>query len=104
MLYGNVALQNRNETLAVISALMFLKPVNEPRNDNPHSVRENSRIVAVAGMGRPGTFEVQGLRRVANELAFEIGSLPMVETEEGPLLLVDINALIAGAATDARAA
>ena len=28
----------------------------------------------------------------------------MVETEEGPLLLIDIDALIAGAATEARAA
>jgi hypothetical protein len=31
-------------------------------------------------------------------------SLGMVETEEGPLLLVDINALVAGPGAEARAA
>jgi purine-binding chemotaxis protein CheW len=42
--------------------------------------------------------------RVAMGPGWERVSRGMVETEEGPLLLVDINALIAGATTEARAA
>jgi purine-binding chemotaxis protein CheW len=42
--------------------------------------------------------------RAAMGSGWERVSRGMVETEEGPLLLVDINALIAGAATEARAA
>jgi len=42
--------------------------------------------------------------RAAMGAGWERVSKGMVETEEGPLLLVDINALIAGATTEARAA
>jgi len=42
--------------------------------------------------------------RAAMGAGWERVSKGMVETEEGPLLLVDINSLIAGAATEARAA
>lgn len=42
--------------------------------------------------------------RAAMGAGWERASKGMVETEEGPLLLVDIDALIAGAATEARAA
>jgi purine-binding chemotaxis protein CheW len=42
--------------------------------------------------------------RAAMGIGWERVSRGMVETEEGPLLLVDINSLIAGTATEARAA
>jgi purine-binding chemotaxis protein CheW len=42
--------------------------------------------------------------RAAMGAGWERASKGMVETEEGPLLLVDIEALIAGAAPEARAA
>jgi purine-binding chemotaxis protein CheW len=42
--------------------------------------------------------------RAAMGAGWERVSKGMVETEEGPLLLIDINSLIAGAATEARAA
>lgn len=42
--------------------------------------------------------------RAAMGAGWERASKGMVETEEGPLLLVDIDALIAGASTEARAA
>ena len=42
--------------------------------------------------------------RAAMCAGWERVSLGMVETEEGPLLLVDINALVAGPGAEARAA
>ena len=42
--------------------------------------------------------------RAAMGAGWERASKGMVETEEGPLLLVDIDALIAGASNEARAA
>ncbi len=42
--------------------------------------------------------------RAAMGAGWERASKGMVETEEGPLLLVDIDALIAGASAEARAA
>jgi len=42
--------------------------------------------------------------RAAMGGGWERVSLGMVETEEGPLLLVDINALVAGPAAETRAA
>ena len=42
--------------------------------------------------------------RAAMAAGWERASRGMVETEEGPLLLVDVHALIAGAATEVRAA
>jgi purine-binding chemotaxis protein CheW len=42
--------------------------------------------------------------RAAMGAGWERASKGMVETEEGPLLLLDIDALIAGAATEVRAA
>ena len=42
--------------------------------------------------------------RAAMGPGWERASKGMVETEEGPLLLLDIDSLIAGAATEARAA
>jgi purine-binding chemotaxis protein CheW len=42
--------------------------------------------------------------RAAMGAGWERASKGMVETEEGPLLLVDIDALIAGAASEVRAA
>jgi len=42
--------------------------------------------------------------RAAMGAGWERASKGMVETEEGPLLLVDIDALVAGAAAEARAA
>jgi purine-binding chemotaxis protein CheW len=42
--------------------------------------------------------------RAAMAAGWERASRGMVETEEGPLLLVDVHALIAGAMTEARAA
>jgi purine-binding chemotaxis protein CheW len=42
--------------------------------------------------------------RAAMAAGWERASTGMVETEEGPLLLVDVHALIAGAMTEVRAA
>ncbi len=42
--------------------------------------------------------------RAAMAAGWERASKGMVETEEGPLLLVDVDALVAGAAAEARAA
>lgn len=42
--------------------------------------------------------------RAAMAAGWERASRGMVETEEGPLLLVDVHALIAGATTEVRAA
>ena len=42
--------------------------------------------------------------RAAMAAGWERASMGMVETEEGPLLLVDVDALVAGAAAEARAA
>jgi purine-binding chemotaxis protein CheW len=42
--------------------------------------------------------------RAAMEAGWERVGLGMIETEEGPLLLIDIDALIAGPATDRAAA
>lgn len=42
--------------------------------------------------------------RASMAAGWEQASRGMVETEEGPLLLVDVHALIAGAATEVRAA
>ncbi len=42
--------------------------------------------------------------RAAMAAGWEHASKGMVETEEGPLLLVDVDALVAGAAAEARAA
>ena len=42
--------------------------------------------------------------RAAMSAGWERASKGMVETEEGPLLLVDVDALVAGAAAEARAA
>ena len=38
--------------------------------------RDGSRVVAVAGMGRPGTFDGTGLRRLVGELVVAITQLP----------------------------
>jgi guanyl-specific ribonuclease Sa len=47
-----------------------------PWGDQQHA----ERVVAVAGMGRPGTFDVAGLRRLVNSLVIAISALPSAET------------------------
>ena len=38
------------------------------------------RVVAVAGMGRPGTFNAEGLRRLVHSVAIAVAALPGVKT------------------------
>jgi pimeloyl-ACP methyl ester carboxylesterase len=42
--------------------------------------RGGSKLVAVAGMGWPGTFDVRALRRLSRELVFAVSALPKVTT------------------------
>ena len=42
--------------------------------------REPGRLVAIAGMGRPGSFQRMELRRLARSLTWAISSLPNVQT------------------------
>jgi pimeloyl-ACP methyl ester carboxylesterase len=55
------------------------------------------RVVAVAGMGRPGTFDTEGLRRLVHSAAIAVSALPGVRTAcsvligsgEGTLTIAD---------------
>lgn len=42
--------------------------------------RHAERVVAVAGMGRPGTFDATGLRQLVNGLVIAVSALPSAET------------------------
>lgn len=44
------------------------------------NARHGNRVVAVAGMGRPGTFDVAGLRRLVSGLVAAVSALPSAET------------------------
>jgi hypothetical protein len=47
-----------------------------PRGDKPRG----GRLIAVAGMGNPGTFDRSGLRRLASGLVLAVSALPNVRT------------------------
>jgi pimeloyl-ACP methyl ester carboxylesterase len=47
-----------------------------PWKDDAHP----GRVVAVAGMGRPGTFDSAGLRRIVNGLLLAVSAIPGAET------------------------
>jgi pimeloyl-ACP methyl ester carboxylesterase len=47
-----------------------------PWNSDEH----DSRVVAVAGMGRPGTFDAEGLRLLVHSVAIAVAALPGVRT------------------------
>jgi pimeloyl-ACP methyl ester carboxylesterase len=66
-----------------------------------------SRVVAVAGMGRPGTFNTDGLRRLVHNVAIAVTALPGVRTAcsvligsgEGTLTVADaVRAYVEGIA------
>jgi pimeloyl-ACP methyl ester carboxylesterase len=45
-----------------------------------HDETRSGRVVAVAGMGRPGTFDAAGLRRIVSGLLLAVSALPGAET------------------------
>jgi pimeloyl-ACP methyl ester carboxylesterase len=65
-----------------------------PWGDTDH---DSGKVVAVAGMGRPGTFDRTALRRVARSLILAIGALPtattvctvLIGSGEGTLTITD---------------